>query len=132
GGLVRNGGHAAAYFLPTLEICGRVAVQLGRSGEKVDMHSSRCLLQMARSHKSIPAVVSFSAEHANTARHPAELRGAFQIMLTKDFGQASACCFHEFEAGNAEALSGQAVNFAHLRCGKSFHRIRRSTASSRR
>ena len=64
-------------------------------------------------HHSVSAVVSFSANYAN----------AFCCGIVRDYkvGYRRAGIFHESQRWNTEALSGNAVNFAHFGGGDDFH-----------
>src|ERR1700732_4155704 len=99
------------------EICRGVTPELMWVGKQIDVHSRRGSLEMPRNDKPVPSIVSPSAKDRNRLRLEARGGGYFEESLCG----ASSRVFHQLQAGYAQPLGGQTVDFAHLRGGQSFH-----------
>jgi hypothetical protein len=98
-----------------LEIPGSVGVIFGFFSEKPDAGIESGSFEMPGRDQAVAAVVALAAKHddAEIGGRPAEAQ--YRV------GDVFAGGFHELQAGNFPALYGEAIDFAHFRCGKGFH-----------
>jgi hypothetical protein len=70
-----------------------------------------------RYNKPVAAVIPLAAKHTNVARLEPGVFGN----SPESFGHPPTRSLHQLQAGNANPLNSQAVNFTHFLCGKNFH-----------
>jgi hypothetical protein len=93
---------------PSRRMVGRITAQPAQRQQRRHPHRPAGLLQGARGHEAVAAVVAGAAEHHHSAPRPALLDGS---------RHGSACLFHQGNAGHA-GLPTQAVGLRHLGAGQ--------------
>src|SRR4029077_3724646 len=117
GRFVANGDYIVAGFAPALQVDRSITVQLFGFREQVDFDDGLGHLHVPRYYQTISAVISLSTKHGDSAWMAF---GSVDNLVTR-FRDVAASGFHELQAGNAVALRGQAVNFAHFGSSENFH-----------
>src|SRR4029077_238367 len=114
---IENDDDFATKIAPALEVRGGIAVQFVRAAKQEYADRLDDCFQIACCYKSVAAIVSLSAKHAD--RTSAKRIRISEALISVADGMASV--FHQLKAGNTKALDGDAINLTHLRCGQSFH-----------
>src|SRR5215472_8776117 len=107
--------NLGSRFLQASKIFASVSPNRSLFREKVDAGLQALLLKKPCNYKPVAAVISFAAKNGGSAC------GCVIVISAKELKELRSRVFHELKAGNAVALGGEAVHFAHFGSSESFH-----------
>src|SRR5208283_5985244 len=99
--LILNQRDSAALIPPALEILCRIAAQLFRLREEIDLDVLCFFAQMPRHHEAVSAVVALPAKHADA---PGRLGVLMRVFFEENVRGTFARALHQRQAGYIKAL----------------------------